>query len=128
VRRFFSAFPDRAPGIGLLILRGALIAALIMGIPDSSMTAPPSLALISPLLMALSMALGFLTPILSLLYCSWASARLFGAGSPNTAMMVMSILNAAALALLGPGAYSLDARLFGRRVIVFPPAEKPHYR
>jgi hypothetical protein len=28
---------------------------------------------------------------------------------------------AIALALLGPGAYSIDARIFGRRVIILPP-------
>jgi hypothetical protein len=31
------------------------------------------------------------------------------------------VLDAVALALLGPGAYSLDAWLFGRRVTVLPP-------
>ena len=37
------------------------------------------------------------------------------------------IVDAAALALLGPGAHSLDARLFGRREIFIPPsrATKP---
>jgi hypothetical protein len=33
---------------------------------------------------------------------------------------------AAATALLGPGAYSLDARLFGRREIIIPQASNPH--
>ena len=30
-----------------------------------------------------------------------------------------------ALAILGPGAYSIDARLFGRREIIIPPARAP---
>jgi hypothetical protein len=35
-----------------------------------------------------------------------------------------SMLNSAALALLGPGAYSMDARLFGRREIVLPHSDR----
>jgi len=35
------------------------------------------------------------------------------------------IVAAVALALLGPGAFSLDGRLFGRREIVIPPATRP---
>jgi hypothetical protein len=31
---------------------------------------------------------------------------------------IVAIANASALALLGPGAYSIDCRLFGRRVFV----------
>ena len=34
---------------------------------------------------------------------------------------VFPFLDAVVLALLGPGAYSLDARLFGRSVTVMPP-------
>jgi hypothetical protein len=30
-------------------------------------------------------------------------------------------LDALALALLGPGAYSVDSRRFGRRLVVLPP-------
>jgi hypothetical protein len=35
------------------------------------------------------------------------------------------IIAATALGLLGPGAYSLDGRLFGRREIVIPPSSRP---
>jgi hypothetical protein len=31
------------------------------------------------------------------------------------------VVDATAIALLGPGAFSLDARLFGRREILIPP-------
>ena len=34
--------------------------------------------------------------------------------------------NAAALALIGPGAYSVDARLFGRRVVHLPAGNSRH--
>jgi hypothetical protein len=38
----------------------------------------------------------------------------------NTGFVTVSILNALALALLGPGAYSFDALRFGRRVVDLP--------
>jgi len=34
------------------------------------------------------------------------------------------IVTTIALALLGPGAFSLDGRLFGRREIVIPPSSR----
>ncbi len=43
-------------------------------------------------------------------------------GVPAT---IFVILMAVAVVLLGPGAFSLDARLFGRREVVIPPASGP---
>ena len=41
-------------------------------------------------------------------------------------VQVALLFNAAALALLGPGAYSVDARLFGLRVTVIRPRKDPN--
>jgi uncharacterized membrane protein YphA (DoxX/SURF4 family) len=43
-----------------------------------------------------------------------------------TAVLVVSV--ATAIALLGPGAFSLDAALFGRREIAIPPTLEPGTR
>jgi uncharacterized membrane protein YphA (DoxX/SURF4 family) len=70
----------------------------------------------------LCLAIGALTPYLSFVVCVYALVNLFGTGSHLDELVLASLLlNAIALALLGPGAYSLDARLFGRRVVVVPP-------
>jgi hypothetical protein len=36
---------------------------------------------------------------------------------------ICAVLDATAMMFLGPGAYSLDARLFGRKRIVLPPRD-----
>ena len=76
---------------------------------------------------SLSLILGFLTPIAAGLVgldvigmkLSWfpePTAHTFDANLP--AILVVAI--AAALTVLGPGAFSIDARLFGRREIIIP--------
>jgi uncharacterized membrane protein YphA (DoxX/SURF4 family) len=64
---------------------------------------------------------GFLTPIVAILallfhVLAWSSLSIDSAG-----MTAIALLDALALAMLGPGAYSIDAYRFGRRVVVLPP-------
>jgi uncharacterized membrane protein YphA (DoxX/SURF4 family) len=74
------------------------------------------------LLLSLCVIVGVLTPYLSVVACVYALVNLFGSNTPMDELMFSSlILNAVALAFLGPGAYSVDARLFGRRVVVVAP-------
>lgn len=71
-------------------------------------------------LISLSLLLGFLTPILTIVACALAVAQLFATQQVDV-VYLLKILTLAALFFLGPGAYSVDARLFGRRVTVVPP-------
>ena len=72
-------------------------------------------------LVSLGLFLGFLTPILAIITCIPAAANLFLADDPENLVYVVRILATTALFLLGPGAYSIDAKLFGLRVTVVPP-------
>ncbi len=73
-----------------------------------------------------SLLIGFLTPLgvfagLVTIGLAWWWPPL---GSPvglDEMLAVLSAIAAVALFLLGPGALSLDARLFGRREISIPP-------
>jgi hypothetical protein len=42
--------------------------------------------------------------------------------SDTRLVVVFAITMLLALILIGPGAFSIDARVFGRRVIIIPPA------
>lgn len=115
MQRLFSSFPAGRPGIGLLLLRLAASIYLIVQSRlyfDGGGWQTISIGLIAIISAAL-LAAGFLTPVAAAL--SVLSA-LFADGPGHAYLIVVSV----AVFLLGPGAYSIDARLFGRREIVIP--------
>lgn len=74
-------------------------------------------------LICVSLSVGFLTPFLSVIVCAATIANLLIGFNTSNLIHFFAIFDAAALALLGPGAYSVDARLFGRRVTVVSPGK-----
>jgi uncharacterized membrane protein YphA (DoxX/SURF4 family) len=134
LQRLFSTFPGSWPGFALLLLRVIVgVTAMVQGILYVSRGGHvAAVAIFSGLLLAITggcLLIGFLTPIASVLAgvaCMASTISLLPAPTGNLfdgalvslEMMVMAV----SVALLGPGAFSLDARLFGRREIVIPPA------
>jgi hypothetical protein len=118
VQRLFSMFPPGGPGIGLLLLRISVAGALVVtGVNRSGVS---SFFWVAALLIALSLTAGFLTQYLSLIACVSGIVIFVARTLHLDLILALLILNASALALVGPGAYSIDARLFGRRVVVVP--------
>ena len=115
MRRLFSSFARGRPGIGLLILRVAAGITLIVA-GTAGLLPGPSLVLI--ILYALTIAggifltLGLWTPIAGSLVAAiqlWAIVSHSGAICTNVLLAALG----AGLALIGPGGFSIDARLFG---------------
>jgi hypothetical protein len=117
-------FPQGGPGIGLLLLRTAVAAMFALNVTHrfslSSEALHWSLVLLVGLI-SLSLMVGLLTPVLSVIACIAAVVNLFLADQSLSIVYVIRVLTSAALFFLGPGAYSVDARLFGLRVTVVPP-------
>ena len=119
-------FPPGGPGIGLLVLRISVAATFVLIVASRTDMSSIHPLLVGASFIALCLAVGFLTPYLSFAICVYALVNLFGASAHLDVLLLVSLLlNSAALALLGPGAYSIDARLFGRRVVVVPPRRDP---
>jgi uncharacterized membrane protein YphA (DoxX/SURF4 family) len=121
VQRLFSTFPEGRPGIGLVFLRAVTAMALVqlMGAPPAT-TLP--LSVILQLVAAAASALliiGLWTPIAGLSLAITELSLLFLQFSSASMHIVLAALGAA-LAMIGPGAWSLDARVFGRKRIRIP--------
>jgi len=120
VHRLVSMFPHGGPGLALFLLRISVAAAFFINVANRTGLSSIRLLLAGAFLISISLAIGFLTPFLSVIACVSAVANTLIGPHSGALIDVFSLLDAAALALLGPGAYSVDARLFGRRVIVVP--------
>ncbi len=137
LQRLYSTFPGGRPGFGLLLLRAAVgLTATAQGVFYLLGPSNPASGkwLLGFVLVASGAALaaGLFTPFAGLLVglcflgiaLSWFPAPARGLHSVRLLSYGM-IITAVALALLGPGAFSFDGRLFGRREIVIPPLSRP---
>jgi uncharacterized membrane protein YphA (DoxX/SURF4 family) len=122
LQRLFSTFPDGLPGTGLLFLRLAAGIVLIHhglgGLLKTHWLEPGALELIAAGAGLLLLA-GLWTPMTGALV---AIMELWIAFSRPTDLCTPLLLGTlgAGLAMLGPGAWSIDARLFGRKRIDIP--------
>ena len=137
LQKLFSAFPDGWPGLGLFVLRLAVVMNLIgrsvCAFTASNRAGWSVWALeLSAVVVGLLIMVGFLTPFASLaatLGYLVDSAALFLAIDANGHTNAFRALDLAVmsftLVLLGPGSVSVDARLFGHREIIIPEGRRP---
>jgi putative oxidoreductase len=119
LQRLYSTFARGWPGAGLLCLR-------IVGAAAAFHCAVTALgSRITPLWAVLEAAAGVLlcaglwTPIGGVVLCVFAVWFAFSENGDLWAHILLASMGAA-LAMLGPGAWSIDARLYGRRRLIPP--------
>jgi uncharacterized membrane protein YphA (DoxX/SURF4 family) len=137
VQRSFSTFAPGLAGVGLLVLRVALgVPLLVEGAALLAHWHDTANLLILVALMSVSagvaLQLGYsvrrgavagAATVVAVHFSFLHGERLNLFSSRIACFLAMSI--AIALVFLGPGAFSLDARRFGRREIVIPPRSAP---
>jgi hypothetical protein len=136
LQRTFSSFPSGAAGIALLVLRlvvgglSSLQAGLLIG-GSHAIGILATLAAIPIAIAGSVLMIGFLTPIMSVLVCLAEAGILLTC--PHMPLLLFDsrmaafefVVMSAVLVVLGPGAISLDARLFGRREVVIREPPRP---
>jgi len=114
VQRLFSTFAAGWPGIGLLIQR-FLIGTILLRETFLRLGAGPHLTtLVLPLIASVLLVIGLGTPYIGLLVAALQLWLVFvGSADPWTAIILSGLV--VSLAMIGPGAWSVDARIFGRK-------------
>jgi putative oxidoreductase len=119
LQRLFSTFANGWPGAGLLlqrVLTGMVL--LVHGIVQIS--EKPQLAQAVPEIIGagagLLLLLGLWTPVVGILVAVVEVWIIFRVAGDPWIPIILAILGAT-LAMIGPGAWSIDARLFGRKRI-----------
>lgn len=114
-------FTRGSPGLGLGLLRVSVAESLMSNAP--TLLIHQSIWVILVLcVLSLGLFLGFLTRTLSLLAVGAQIVAALRLGFDPVRALI-SVPAALAIALLGPGAYSVDGYLFGRKVLIWPPRD-----
>jgi putative oxidoreductase len=118
LQRLFSTFANSWPGFGLLLQRLVTGTALIhnamlqLEAPAAGLMAPE----IAGAMLGLFILAGLWTPLVGALVAA-VELWIVLAGGSDIWMALMLAAFGGTLAMIGPGAWSIDARLFGRKHI-----------
>jgi putative oxidoreductase len=130
IGRSFSAFPDGWPGHGLLLLRVSVgLLLFYWGIADlaaRNVTAIPNLAAAVAAIFLIS---GLFTPVAGVIVVlaqAWMAFSPAFANDGERSIHLFLAAVSASVAMLGPGAWSMDAHRFGRKVFEIGEPRRHH--
>ncbi len=127
MRRLLSNFVSGSPGAGLLVIRVAfganLIAQAIIGLPRTS-GLETDLAYTASALLGVLLLAGLWTQMTGALVAILALCNGLAHRTDTWQSLLLGAVGVA-LALIGPGAWSIDARLFGWKRIEIPHRKPP---
>ena len=122
VPKLILRYPDGAAGAALLLMR---CSSAVIAWPVLARLAPTPagwwLAAGAAAIVMLALVTGFGTRAAALLLAGAMIAGLLAARGEVALLLLASAGSSAALVLLGPGAWSIDARRYGHRVIRLEP-------
>jgi uncharacterized membrane protein YphA (DoxX/SURF4 family) len=129
LRRLYSTFAGGWPATGLLLLRLVVGSVLVMRATSTLWGDPPLYTVVTSASLATSGLLliaGLWTPVAGAAIAVVEIARVLTV-APDPLVEVMAGTVGCALAMLGPGRWSVDARLFGWKRIEAPPGRRRSY-
>ena len=126
MRRLYSTFAAGWPGIGLILMRLTVGIALAFGAGSTLLSRAPAPIAIESVVLAIAgmlLTIGLCTPIMGTLVALVEIYRIITVPANWMVWFLVASLGAA-LAMLGPGSWSVDARLFGWKQIEPPPRKR----
>jgi hypothetical protein len=115
VRRLYSTFAGGWPGTALLLMRVVLGASLLLRANSTLWSNPPVTTTIIPVFLAgcgLLLIPGLWTPIVGALVALLETWQIMTIAGDRWVALLLGTIGCA-VAMLGPGLWSVDARLFG---------------